>query len=119
MIQYAIYAAFLAGGYLLRHFGINIPLMPGAPTPSVPSAPGPPVAPALDLKGFVKQLVLDEIAKLPALLSGTPQPAAPRTVAVPFTVQAGGHLVEVIPSGVKVMPMTAAPPASPTPAPAA
>ncbi len=77
-----INAAFVIVGYLLRHKGINIPLLPPA-EPGTP--PAPPVMPTIDIAKWIPQIpgvVWDDIARilasrLQSRLQGVAPPAAP------------------------------------------
>lgn len=72
LIQWGIYAGLLVGGYLLRHYGISLPLLPTPAQPALPtSAPNHPI-----LNQLLKVLGPEAEGKVLAALLGVLQPKA-------------------------------------------
>ena len=69
IIQWAIYLGIMAGGWLLRHNGIQLPLLPQIPAPSVDLRKFPRVHALLSklgpqAEGWIADLIQGELAKM-------------------------------------------------------
>lgn len=78
LIQWAIYAGLVIGGWLLRHNGINLPGLPSVPTPPIPALSHfPRIKALLDHLGPQgEQLVVNLVQEALQKASGPP-PAPP------------------------------------------
>lgn len=75
LIQWLIYGGLVVGGYLLRHYGISLPLLPAPTQPALPAIPSLPNHPILNqlLKVLGPEAEQKVLAALLQVLQ--PQPA--------------------------------------------